>query len=162
VTELVLLHVFLEPPPRPCTNMKSIRGSEGECKRLNPRGPFGSSTPSTSTVVALVETLEPDANDVYRVGDLLEILQPDDNDKSPSFRRQLLMDYARFSRGQERARRTLRSCFASSLGLVLRKLRPHTTEYTEPHVSITASPRRRTRWQHHRQHATAAMQSIWV
>lgn len=66
--ELVLLHVFLEPPPRPCTKMKSIRGSEGEWRRFNPRGPFKSSTPSSVTVVALLKRLVPDANVLDLVG----------------------------------------------------------------------------------------------
>ena len=81
MTELVLLHVFLEPPPRPCTKMKSIRGSEGEWRRFNPRGPFESSTPSSVTVVALVKSLAPDANVLYPVGRVVVV-----EDKSVSMR----------------------------------------------------------------------------
>jgi hypothetical protein len=52
-------------------------------------------------VVALLKTLEPYANGLYRGGGLLEVLELDDDDKSVSLRRKLLMDYARFSRRQE-------------------------------------------------------------
>lgn len=40
----VLLHVLRDPPRRPCTKMKSMRGSEGAYSRFRPRGPRTSST----------------------------------------------------------------------------------------------------------------------
>jgi hypothetical protein len=68
--EFVLLHDFLEPPPRPCTKTRSTRGSDDECKRLSPRGPLESSVPSSVTVIVEVKVLELDTNELYGGGGL--------------------------------------------------------------------------------------------
>lgn len=70
--------------------MKSIRGSGGEWRRFNPRGPFKSPTLASVTVVALSKRVAPDPNVLYRVGRMVE-------DESVSLRQDSLIDYARFS-----------------------------------------------------------------
>lgn len=99
-------------------------------------------------MVALLKTLDPCANELYRGGGLLEVLELDDDDKSVSLRRKLLMDYARFSRRQEEREEP----YEVVLHLLLAQstesseLRAHTIEYTEPHISTMVSPHGRTRW----------------
>ena len=97
-----MLHVFLDPPPRPCTKMKSIIGSEGKCKGLKPRGPLESPIPSSTTLVTLLKLLEPHPAEPYRDKGL-----PVDNEKLVSLRRELLKDYETIIRGQERTRARL-------------------------------------------------------
>jgi hypothetical protein len=101
-----LLHVFLDPPPRPCTKIKSIRGSDGEYKRFNPRGPLKSPTPSSTTVFAVLNLLGPDTNKVNREKGLPI------GDESISLREALDAVYGAFSRGSEKSTEplTLLSC----------------------------------------------------
>lgn len=89
--------MLLEPPPRPCTKMKSISGSEGEWRRFNPRGPFESSTPSSVTVVTIPKRIKPDPNVLCLVGRAEE---------GPSLylRCNLRIDYARSVKVKKEAR----------------------------------------------------------